>query len=350
MEFSIDGDGVCAPPFMYTMYFLFVVWAAVLLDLLFGDPRWFPHPVRLIGWLAARLEQLTRQLPLAETNSGRLTVLLVLLITGTVCGSLLTILSMVSETAFFAGATFILYTTVAARDLIRHAHDVYTVLGQDIDQARKAVAMIVGRDTEHLDEAGVIRACVESVAENMSDGIVAPLFWSVAGSAVALPSGGIMWPVLCGVTAAMLYKAVNTMDSMFGYKNEQYLSFGSCPARLDDAANFFPARISGFSLVLAAPFCGGSLQNSWKILQRDHAAHTSPNAGWPEAALAGALGLQLGGESCYFGEIINKPALGDALKVPDTGDILRANRLILIASLFCLLLFSAVYFLIGLLS
>ncbi len=328
------------------MSFFLILWAAVLLDLCFGDPRWFPHPVRLIGELAARLEQLTRKLPLSETNRGRLTVFLVLLSTGTVCAVLFTLLARLSEPIVFAGAAFVLYTTVAARDLILHARNVYSALGQDIVKARKAVAMIVGRDTDCLDDAGVVRACVESVAENMSDGIVAPLFWAVIGAAVAVPAGGY-WSVVCGVTAAMLYKAVNTMDSMFGYKNKQYFFFGSCPARLDDVVNFLPARLSGLAIVLAAPLCGCSLHSSWKILHRDRTNHTSPNAGWPEAAMAGALGLRLGGDSCYFGKISHKPEMGDGLKSPVKGDILRANRLVLAASLLCLMLCTAAYFLLS---
>lgn len=325
------------------MSFLVVLWTAVLLDSLLGDPRWFLHPVRLVGRLAAALEQQTLLLSVSERNSGRITVFFVMLITGVVCCGILIILTGLSQAVFAAGAAFILYTTVAARDLILHARNVYSALGQDIDKARKAVAMIVGRDTDCLDDAGVVRACVESVAENMSDGIVAPLFWAVAGAAVAFPAGGT-WPVICGVTAAMLYKAVNTMDSMFGYTNDRYLQFGSCPARLDDVVNRLPARLSGLAIVLASPLCGCSMSSSWTILLRDRAQHRSPNAGWPEAAMAGALGLRLGGDSCYFGELSHKPELGDGLKAPVKEDILRANRLVLAASLLCLVLCTFVYF------
>ncbi len=247
------------------------------------------------------------------------------------------LLAGLSKTIFYAGAVFVLYTTIAARDLIRHARNVYTALGKDIDLARKAVAMIVGRDTDTLDEAGIVRACVESVAENMSDGIVAPLFWAVAGAAVFSQAGG-KWPIIVGVSSAMLYKAINTMDSMFGYKNEKYLHFGSCPARLDDVVNFFPARLSGLAIVAAAPLCGTSLQRSWNILRRDHASHTSPNAGWPEAAMAGALGIQLGGDSWYFGKLCCKPTLGNLLHTPAAAHILQTNRLVIIASLICLLM------------
>ena len=204
--------------------------------------------------------------------------------------------------------------------------------------------MIVGRDTDQLDEAGIIRACVESVAENMSDGITAPLFWATVGAVAGLPAGD-PWPVVSAVTAAMLYKGTNTMDSMFGYKNSRYLEFGSCPARLDDLVNILPARISGLALVLAAPLCGCSMENSWRILRRDRSRHASPNAGWPEAAAAGALGLQLGGDSYYFGRLFRKPVLGDPLVSAGPQHILQVNRLVLSASLFCLLFFSACFWL-----
>ncbi len=324
------------------MSFLLVLWFACLLDLVFGDPRWFPHPVRLIGWFASRMEIFTRSLPLSGRNSGRLTVLLVMLVTGSLCAAVLFILSRLPLPVFLIGAAFVLYTTIAARDLIGHARRVYDALGTDLESARHKVAMIVGRDTDQLDEPGIIRACVESVAENMSDGIVAPLFWATVGAVFAVPAGGI-WPVVSGVTAAMLYKAINTMDSMFGYMNEQYREFGSCPARLDDAANFFPARLSGLVLVLAAPLCKCSMKNSWAILLRDRAKRTSPNAGWPEAAASGALGLQLGGDSWYLGNLTSKPVLGDPLHSPVPNHILQANRLILAASMLCLLCFTSGY-------
>ncbi len=330
------------------MQFIPVLLIACLFDFLFGDPRWFPHPVRLIGWLAVKIEQLTRSLPMTESNSGRLTVCIILLITGVCCSLLLSLLYLLPQPVFATGAAFILYTTIAARDLIAHARRVRDALAVDIDAARQAIAMLVGRDTARLDEPAIIRACVESVAENMSDGIVAPLFWATVGALSGLAGGGV-WPLWCGVTAAMLYKAVNTMDSMFGYKNEQYLHFGSCAARLDDLVNVLPARISGLSLVLAAPLCNAGMAASWKILQRDHGQHTSPNAGWPEAAMAGALGLQLGGDSCYFGRIVSKPVMGDSSVLPQVHHIRQANRLVLSASLLCLLFFISCFSLAALL-
>ncbi|MCI5223517.1 MAG: cobalamin biosynthesis protein CobD [Candidatus Electrothrix sp. AR4] len=322
------------------MSFVWVLITACALDFFLGDPRWFPHPVRIIAWFAVRAETVTRKLPLRACTSGRLTVLLVLLCTGGTCAMILTLFTFLPWPVSVAGTVFMLYTTIAARDLIRHARQVFDAFAIDLQTARKQVAMIVGRDTEQLDEAGIIRACVESVAENMSDGIIAPLFWAVTAAVVAQLSGGE--PIFWGITSAMLYKAVNTMDSMFGYKNEQYLQFGFFPARLDDLANFFPARLSGIALVLAAPLCRGDMRNSWHILRRDRRRHTSPNAGWPEAAMAGALGLQLGGDACYFGTISSKPTLGAPLTPPEQRHILLANTLVLTASLLSLLFFSCV--------
>jgi adenosylcobinamide-phosphate synthase len=326
------------------MLFIPVLLIACLLDLLFGDPRWFPHPVRLIGWLAVKTERFTRSLPLGERNSGRLAVVIILLVTGICCGLFLLLFYQLPQPAFSAGAAFILYTTIAARDLVGHACQVGTALTTDLTTARYAISMIVGRDTAGMDESAIIRACVESVAENMSDGIIAPLFWATVGAMAGLAMGG-MWPVVWAVMTAMLYKAVNTMDSMFGYKNEQYFYFGSCPARLDDLINFLPARLSGLAIVSAAPFCGCSLAAAWKILFRDHARHTSPNAGWPEAAMAGALGIQLGGDSRYFGKTVTKPVMGDTVNLPEIKHILQANRLILFASLLCLLFLLFIFWL-----
>ncbi|CAK8724489.1 MAG: adenosylcobinamide-phosphate synthase [Candidatus Electronema aureum] len=327
---------------MKNMSFIYTLLAACILDLFFGDPRWFPHPVRIIGWFAAKMESFTRSLPLSERNSGSLTVLLVLLFTGCSCATLLFLVAQCSQPLFLAGTAFLLYTTIAARDLLRHAMQVHAALDESIEAARKQVALIVGRDTDQLNKPAVIRACVESVAENMSDGIIAPLFWATVGAVVALPAGG-SWPAVCAVLAAMLYKAVSTMDSMFGYKNERYLHFGCCAARLDDWANLLPARISGLALVLAAPIYGGSLKNTWRILIRDRQQHASPNSGWPEAAAAGALGIQLGGESLYFGRIVSKPLIGDPLHLPTKQHILLVCRLVLAASLLCLLLFIGTF-------
>ncbi len=326
------------------MPFLFILFLACLFDLLFGDPHWLPHPVRIIGRVAQVAEAFTRKMPFNASINGSLAVLVVLCSTGGACLALFSLLAYTTQSFFILVASLVLYTTIASRDLITHARDVAHALcsaPQDLQEARKRVGMIVGRDTDQLDAAGIVRACVESVAENMSDGIIAPLFWSVIAASLSRIFHGD--PVTWGVITAMLYKAINTMDSMFGYKNERYLQFGSCAARLDDLVNFLPARISGYSLVLAALFCGHDMKNSFHILMRDRQQHNSPNAGWPEAAMAGALRIQLGGVSSYFGKQSEKLTQGDPLVVPTTHHISQANTLVIVASLLCLLFLSSTY-------
>lgn len=329
------------------MPFLSALGAACILDLLLGDPRWLPHPVRGIGWFAARMERFTRGLPLSERNSGRLAVHLVLLATGVLCAALLLALAQLGHSALWTGSAVLLYTTLAIRDLLSHAMQVHDALGVEIAAARHKVSLLVGRDTDSMNASAVVRACIESVAENLSDGIIAPFFWAVACATAALPAGGA-WPVACGATAAILYKAISTMDSMFGYKNAKYLHFGCCAARLDDAANLFPARLSGIAIALAAPVCGGTIRTAWHILWRDKYQHSSPNSGWPEAAAAGALGLQLGGAAQYFGQVVEKPFLGEPHALPEQRHIVLACRLIAVASLIAFFFLGGVFSIVAL--
>lgn len=319
--------------------------AACGLDLLFGDPRWLPHPVQGIGRLAVFYEGLARRCCNSEKKAGILTAVLVLGSTGLCCATILAILALFGQATLAAGTILILYTTIAIRDLLHHARAVYRALTvpdpAGLETAREKVAMLVGRDTARLDEAGIIRACVESVAENMADGVIAPIFWSFVGAVLAGLAGHGHSAAPAAAVSAMLYKAVNTMDSMFGYKNEQYLRFGWFPARFDDLVNLVPARLSGLALVLAALLLRTHPVRAWKILRRDHANHTSPNAGYPEAAMAGALGIQLGGGSWYFGTYQAKPFLGDPLVPVEPTHILQANRLVLTGSLAATLLFAS---------
>lgn len=244
-------------------------------------------------------------------------------------------------------AIFLLYTTVAMRDLIVHSKMVYRQLqindSASLDPARKAVAQIVGRDTDALDRKGIIRATVETVAENMVDGVTAPLFYAVLCTLFA-PLTGIN-PIFLAVLGAIGYKTVNTMDSMFGYKNTKYLYFGRSAARIDDFVNFVPARLSGILLVPAAALCGYNWRNAWIVFSRDRLAHASPNAAHPEAAVAGALGIELGGASQYFGEKIVKPLIGHDEEEIEKDDIHRTNRLMLVASFLFLLVVLLVRFL-----
>lgn len=308
--------------------------SALALDLLLGDPRWFPHPVRIIGWLCVRFESLFRGLIACKRLAGIMTVLAVFITTLVLVALPLLMAGRVSPLLADGLAIFLLYTSVAARDLIRHSKAVFTALKMDgeagLQAGRQAVARIVGRDTAALDRAGVIRATVETVAENMVDGVTAPLFFAIIGGCLA-PLVGIT-PIKLAALAALGYKAVNTMDSMFGYKNERYLAFGWAAARLDDACNFIPARLSGLLLAAASFPLGLDWKNSFRIFFRDRLCHASPNSGHSEAAVAGALGVRLGGASIYFGVPVAKPTMGDNTRELTAADILLTNRLMLAGS------------------
>jgi adenosylcobinamide-phosphate synthase len=285
---------------------------AVLLDFLIGDPRWLPHPVRVIGRVALLLESIIRRLPLHPRMSGIAVAIIIIVSTGGAVFALLKAASMLHPAAGVVVSILIIYTGIAARDLADHSSRVFRALAAgDIDKARREVAMIVGRDTANLDAQGVIRAAVESVGESIVDGITAPLFFACIGGPVGL----------------MVYKAINTLDSTFGYKNERYFYFGWASARIDDAANFIPARLTALVMVGAAFICGYSPSKTWRIIVRDHAKHESPNAAYAEAAMAGALGIELGGTNWYQGVSLVKPSIGDPVKVLGVQHINHANRL-----------------------
>ncbi len=317
------------------MEFILFFLAAILLDLLFGDPRWYPHPVRLIGWLCTFFETRFRQFfsknPFFAGVSAAFSILT---ITAVVLLVILFIAHFLGKEVELVFAVLLFSTTIAIRDLLAHSHRVYLELGKknNLVMARRAVSMIVGRDTVSLNEEGVIRACVETVAENMADGIVAPIFWAMVAVVIhgVVPqlaeSGSTSFAA--AVLGAFLYKACNTMDSMYGYKNERYLYFGCFAARLDDLMNYLPARITAGCLVAAAPLSGLDCKGALRIVLRDNSRHSSPNAGYPEAAMAGALGVQLGGAASYFGKTSDKPKIGDSLRPLARRDISRANRIV----------------------
>lgn len=292
--------------------------AAMALDLLLGDPRWMPHPVRGIGWLAQRLESpLRRAIPSAKA-AGIMVVLLVVGATGFCSWIAIQVAGMVHPLAADVVSILLLYTTLATRDLIRHSMAVYRPLaGGDLPAARRSVSRIVGRDTAQLDETGVTRAAVESIAESTVDGVTAPLFFGL----------------LAGPVGAMVYRAINTLDSTFGYKTERHLHFGWASARLDDLANYLPARLTAPLLGIAAFLLGRHPLQSWRILRRDGRKHESPNSGLPEAAMAGALGIELGGLNCYEGEPLPKPTIGEPLTPLKATHIPAANALMLASAL-----------------
>ena len=298
-----------------------------LLDLAFGDPRWLYHPIRLIGNLIAWAEKPFRAaFPKSEKGelaAGTFFAVFVVAVSTAVPALLLALASRLSLWLVFALEVFWSFQILAAKSLKSESMKVYAALKEgDLPKARKAVSMIVGRDTQDLSEEGVAKAAVETVAENSSDGVIAPLLFLALG----------------GPALGFFYKAVNTLDSMVGYKNDTYLYFGRFSAKLDDVLNFIPSRISGLLLVLASPLAGLSMKGAWKIFRRDRRNHASPNSAQTEAAAAGALGVQLAGDAYYFGKLYKKPTIGDPLRPVEYEDIRRVNRLMYAAVCLALVL------------
>lgn len=292
-----------------------------VLDLIFGDPRQIYHPIRIIGNLIAVLEKGIRKVfpktSRGELAGGTVLVVLVVLICTAVPAALLGLAAWIHPAVYWLLASFWCWQILATKSLKTESMKVYAPLKEgDLPAARRAVAMIVGRDTERLTEEGVAKAAVETVAENTSDGIVAPLIFLALG----------------GPALGFFYKAVNTMDSMVGYKNERYLYFGRTAAHLDDVLNFLPSRISAWLMILAAAFLGMDGKNAKRIYLRDRRNHASPNSAQTEAVMAGALRVQLAGDAWYFGELYKKPTIGDPFRAVEPEDIVRANRLMYLTS------------------
>ncbi len=300
--------------------------SAYLLDIILGDPQRFPHPVRLIGRFIVFLENLfwrANSSPLSQKISGILLALIVVGSTFMATTFLIYWAGYFSQAASFILSIFMGYFTLATRDLHVETRRVLKALeAGDLARARQELSFLVGRDTAHLSEPEVIRALVETIAENLSDGVIAPLFY--------LGLGGPPW--------AMTYKAINTLDSMVGYKKERFRHMGWASARLDDAANFIPARLSGGLVVISAFLLGKPWRDSLEILRRDRRQHQSPNSAWPEAATAGALGVQLGGLNYYGGQPSPKPFIGNRKKDLDLGDVRDAWKILYFSSFGMLLL------------
>ncbi|NCP04030.1 MAG: cobalamin biosynthesis protein CobD [Deltaproteobacteria bacterium] len=297
--------------------------AAFVLDLLIADPRGWPHPVVWIGRLISVGETPLREQIKDEYWGGLLLVLLVVGATGLSALLALTLAGAVAGWLQLLLSLWLAASCLALRGLHRESQPVIEALQRgELDAARQALAMIVGRDTAQLDAAGILRATVETLAENAADGVIAPLFYLCLG----------------GPVAGLLYKAVNTLDSMIGYKNQRYLHFGRVAARLDDLLNWFPARLTGLLLVAAAWLNGMDGPGAWRMMRRDAKRHLSPNAGWPEAAAAGALGLQLGGDAFYGGDYVEKATFGEPLRPIVIADYGRMLRLLYTSALLGLLL------------
>ncbi len=299
-----------------------------VLDYIFGDPAGFPHIVVGIGKLIEKIEKLVRsrfpKTPRGELFGGALLVFLVLICSAAPVFAALYFLGKAHPLLRLVFESVICWQCLAARSLSDAGISIYKELQNfDLPAARKAVGMVVGRDTASLDESGVTRAAVETIAENTSDGVIAPLLFLLAG----------------GGAFGVLYKAINTMDSMIGYKNDRYLYFGRAAARLDDIANFIPSRIAGLLMVPGAFFAGLDAKNALRVFLRDRKNHTSPNSAQTESAAAGALGVSLGGANFYFGKLVHKPIIGDPARPIEPSDILRTINLMFSTSILCLILY-----------
>lgn len=320
-------------------YHIFAFIAGFVLDLLIGDPHFIPHPVRLIGSLISFCDKRLncdagyniseKKLNLIKYKRGMLLAFTVIFATFAISVIIIVAAYSINLYAGVIAEAVMTWQILATKCLRVESMRVYDALRTDgVDAGRRAVSMIVGRDTSVLDAAGVTRAAVETIAENTSDGVIAPMLYTAIGG-----------PVL-----GFVYKAVNTMDSMLGYKNDKYMYFGRFAARLDDVVNFIPARISAY-LMIAAAFIGGRQfdgKNAYSIFKRDRFNHASPNSAQTESVCAGALRVQLAGDAVYFGKLVKKKYIGDGLREIENEDIKRANRLMYITAFLCELLSVAV--------
>ena len=285
----------------------------LVLDTILGDPYTMPHPVRLIGHMISACEKIVRKnMPNNLRLGGTLLAIAVSGVSFAVSLIIVLIAYRISSVLGVLAEGIMCYYLIAAKCLKNESMKVHkAIAANDIEGARKAVSMIVGRDTERLDEKGIIKATVETVAENTSDGVTAP----------------VMFMALGGAPLGFFYKAVNTMDSMIGYKNEKYADIGRTAAKLDDVLNYIPSRLTALAMTAAAFILGYDGKGAYRIWKRDRYNHASPNSAQTESACAGALGIQLAGDAYYFGELHKKPYIGDKQRDVENGDIVRANRL-----------------------
>ena len=314
---------------MFGIWSLYALLAGAVIDLIVGDPHFLPHPVMLMGKLISALEKLLRRMfPKTKTGeniAGGLLWVFVAAVSFIVPAAILMFCCHISKWLGFAIESIMCWQCLAARSLCRESMKVKKALDSgDIGAARRAVSMIVGRDTERLDEKGIARAAVETVAENTSDGVIAPLIFLAIG----------------GGPLGMLYKAVNTMDSMLGYTEEPYKDFGLVPAKADDVFNFIPARLSALIMLIAGGVSGFDLKNGRRIFRRDRYKHASPNSAQTESVMAGLLGIRLAGDAYYHGVLHKKDFIGDPIREIETKDIKSANVIMFMTALLSLIVFS----------
>lgn len=299
--------------------------AGFVLDLLMGDPEWLYHPVRLIGGLISRLEKRLRARGGNLRRSAVILTVTTVLVTMAVTAGILVLLQQLGRIPLFIGMALLDWMGIAVTCMAKEARGVGKALEKGLPEARKQIARIVGRDTQNLSGEEIIKATVETVAENTTDGVISPLFWALLGGPV------LLWG----------FKAANTLDSMVGYMDEKYRDIGWSSAKLDDILNYIPARLTALLMILAAFLTGMDGPNAFRIVRRDHANHKSPNCAWSEAAAAGAMHIQLGGTHEYFGKPVEKPTIGDADRPAEREDIRRANRLLYVTSGLMILIIAA---------
>lgn len=310
---------------MNRLIFFIKIWIAYVLDLIFGDPQNVVHPVQVIGKTISAGEKV-----LLRKKYKFLAGAVLNIFTVSITYTLMYLISKsVKISVFFMIIEiYLMYTIFSINSLAREGNRVYRILKEgDIERARKDLSYLVSRDTETMDEKMIIRSTMETISENTVDGIVAPMFYMFLG----------------GMPLAMAYKAINTLDSMVGYKNEKYMDFGKFSAKVDDAANFIPARITGILIVLASMILGYDYKNSLKIFIRDRKNHSSPNSAHSEASVAGALGVQFGGKVSYFGKETDKPTIGDKTKEFELEDIRKNIRIMYVTSFLSLVIFSLIF-------
>ncbi|MCT4633217.1 MAG: adenosylcobinamide-phosphate synthase CbiB [Firmicutes bacterium] len=296
-----------------------------LLDLLIADPRWLYHPVRFIGLLINFIEKSIRNAENKKYDKLKGFILLgiVMVLSYSIPYAFLRLCSIISPLLGIVVETIMVFQIMATKSLKTEVMKVYRkIKANDIDGARKFISYLVSRDTESLSFSDISKAAVETVSENIVDGVISPLFFLIIG----------------GAPLGFLFKGVSTLDSMVGYKNDKYYDFGYASAKMDDLLNYIPARITGFLIVAVAFILGYDYKSSYRILLRDKSNHSSPNSAWSEAAVAGALGIQFGGRVPYFGKIFEKPTIGDNKKEVDAEDIIKVNRILYLSSISAMLI------------
>lgn len=303
-----------------------------ILDLLIGDPNNPFHPVRGIGLLASKLETIFRKLLKNSLKiAGLIVWIITIILTFAITYGIIFVCMKINKYLGVIVQGIIIYFCISAKGLVVEGYKVIKYLNEgNIEKSRKQLSYIVGRDTESLDSKGITRAVIETIAENMSDGVIAPILFA-----------GIF-----GAAGSMAYKAVNTMDSMFGYKNDKYIEFGYFPAKLDDLFNYIPARVTGILIIISSFFLKRDYKNSLMIYKRDRYNHTSPNSAHPEAAMAGALDIQLGGANYYFGKIVEKPVIGDKIKEIEINDVKKTAEILYLSAVMGFILMVIIKFII----